>query len=142
MGKSKKVKEAAESYLTATTDLTHPLIVEQGGQPRAVLLSMEQYERYRALLAEQEYLSATQAQQAADRVVFGDLVGCALNSDVPIWVPKPKPLWRVPYRLFDGSLLTIVEVDAYTASVSLTEQERARLLAQVEQQASATDAPT
>ena len=107
----------------------------------AVLLSVEEYRRYQALLVEQEHISAIEAQQAADRVVFGDLVGCALNSDVPIWVPQPKPLWRVPYRSFDGSLLALVEVDAYTASVSLTEQERADLLAQVEQRTAGTDAP-
>jgi PHD/YefM family antitoxin component YafN of YafNO toxin-antitoxin module len=142
MAKSKKIKESAASYAATTADFTHPVILEQEGKPMAVLLSVEDYERYQALLEGQERLSAAQAQQAADRVVFGDLVGCALASDIPIWVPEPTPLWRVPYRLFDGTLLAIVEVDAYSAAVSLTEQERAKLLAQVEQNVSANDVTT
>ncbi len=141
MAEPKKVKEAAAAYVAATTDLTRPLIVEQDGRPMAVLLSVAEYERYQALLAEQTYISAIQAQQAADQAVFGDLVGCALSSDAPVWVPEPKPLWRVPYRSFDGTLLAIVEVDAVTTAVSLTEGERANLLERVEQKASLPDAP-
>jgi hypothetical protein len=72
-----------------------------------------------------------EARRAADRAVFGDLVGCALSSGEPIWAATPKPQWRVPYRFFDGTLLAIVEVDAQTGAVSLTDEARSNLLAQV-----------
>jgi len=113
-------------------DLSRPIVLEQGGQPVAVLLSFEAYKQYQALLEQQAHLSALEARRAADRAVFGDLVGCALSSGEPIWALTPQPHWRIPYRAFDGTLLAIVNVDAQTATVSLTEEERARLLAQVE----------
>jgi len=77
-------------------------------------------------------ISALEARRAADRAVFGDLVGCALSSGDPVWVPAPEPHWRVPYRGFDGTLLAVVDVDARTQAVSLTGEERAVLLKQVE----------
>jgi hypothetical protein len=77
-------------------------------------------------------ISALQARRAADRAVFGELVGCALSSGDPIWSPGPEPCWRVPYRLLDGTLLTEVQVNAHTQAVLLTEQEREALLEQVE----------
>lgn len=86
-------------------------------------------------------VSPLEARRAADRAVFGDLVGCALSSGEPAWVPDPTPHWRVPYRSFDGALLTEVEVDAYTRAVSLTNEERAALLEQVERLTTAHDVP-
>ena len=68
----------------------------------------------------------------AGRAVFGDLVGCALSSGEPVWVPEPEPHWRVPYQSLDGALLAVVEVNARTGDSSLTAEERATLLEQVE----------
>ena len=83
-------------------------------------------------MAGRQIISAHQARRASDAVVFGDLVGCALSSDEPLWTDTPQPQWRVPYRTFDGTLLTIVTVDAYTAAVSLTTKELTALLEEVE----------
>lgn len=47
---------------------------------------------------------------------------------VVLWISEPEPRWRVPYRLFDGTLLAEVEVDARTQAVLLTEEERTDLL--------------
>jgi hypothetical protein len=85
------------------------------------------------------YLSATEARRAADRAVFGDLVGCALSSGEPVWAQEPHPHWRIPYHLFDGRLLTTVRVDARTATVLLTAEERANLLYQLENLLTATN---
>lgn len=73
-----------------------------------------------------------EARRVADHAVFGDLVGCALSSGDAVWVPTPEPHWRVPYRSFDGRLLAVVEVDAHTHTVSLTDEERAALLERIE----------
>ena len=74
---------------------------------------------------------ASQARRAANRRVFGDLVGCALSCGEPVWMPNPNPHWRVPYRFFDGTLAQVVKVDGYTGSVSLTDEERESLLQKV-----------
>jgi hypothetical protein len=73
-----------------------------------------------------------EARRAADRAVFGELGGCALSSGDPIWSPTSEPHWRTPYRLFDGTLLAVVKVDAHAQTVLLTEEERTALLKQVE----------
>lgn len=86
-------------------------------------------------------LSARAAQRLADRKVFGDLVGCALSSSEPTWALMPLPRWRVPYRLFDGTLLRVVEVDAYTKEVHLTPEEREELLQQLERLVTSGNAP-
>jgi PHD/YefM family antitoxin component YafN of YafNO toxin-antitoxin module len=136
MGDHKQTKENRASYSTPVTDLSHPIILERDGQPVAVLMS---YERYQALSGEQQMVSALEARRVADRAVFGDLVGCALSSGDPVWSPTPEPHWRVPYRSFDGTLLTVVEVDACTQAVSLTDEDRAALLEQVERLVSTGD---
>jgi hypothetical protein len=115
-----------------TTDVEQPMLVEKDGQPFAVLMSIPEFERYQALLANTQFLSAMEARRAADHVVFGDLVGCALSSDEPLWSPEPQPHWRVPYRLFDGRLLAIIHVDAQTAVVALSDHERDALLDKLE----------
>ena len=120
------------SGLTLLADLSQPVVLERDGQPLAVLMSFEAYQQYQAILQQRGQISAREARRAADRVVFGDLVGCALSSGEPLWAPSPQPHWRVPYRTFDGVVLTIVNVDAHTAAVSLTETERTHLLEQLE----------
>ena len=137
----RKTKETRASYSALVADLGHPIILERDGQPVAALMSIEEYERYQALLRELPTVSALEARRAADRAVFGDLVGCALSSGDPVWVPAPEPHWRVPYRGFDGTLLTVVDVDTRTRAVSLTDEERAALLEQVERLATTDDVP-
>ncbi len=132
-------KESTASYAASVTDLSQPAILERAGQPVAVLLSIEEYERYQTLLTEHGRMSALEARRAADRAVFGDLVGCALSSGDPIWVPDPEPRWRVPYRSFDGRLLAVVDVDAHTRTVLLTDKERKALLDQVERLTTTND---
>lgn len=139
MTASKKLKDAEVSYAASVTDLSQPIILERDGQPVAALISIEEYERYQALLKKRQTELALEARRAADRVVFGDLVGCALSSGNPVWMPDPEPHWRVPYRLFDGDLLMTVHVDAHTLAVSFTDEERAALLDQLEQLATEHD---
>lgn len=119
-------------YSTFVTDLSRPMILERDGQPVAALISIEEYEHYQTLLKEYHRTSAVEARRAADRAVFGDLVGCALSSGAPEWIPDPEPHWRVPYQSFDGTLVATVDVDAHTWAVSLTSEERAKILEQVE----------
>src|SRR5687767_684022 len=132
MTKPKIIKEDTIQYDALLADLSRPVVFEREGEPVAVLLSVEEYKRYQTLLEEKRQLTAEQARRAADRVVFGDLVGCALSSGEPVWSPEPKAHWRVPYRFFDGTLVAVIEVDAETAAVSLTKKERAALLKRVE----------
>lgn len=127
------------TFSSQAADLSQPLVLERDGQPLAVLMSIEAYERYQTLLAQQETLSAAAARRAADRAVFRDLVGCALSSGEPVWAAAPTPQWRVPYRFLDGTLLTIITVDAHTGAVSLTEETRTSLLEQVEQLAASAN---
>ena len=136
MDDPKQAKEPGTAYSAPVTDLSHPIIVQRDGRPVAVLISIEDYERYQAAASERE-IFASEARRAADRAVFGDLVGCALSSGDPVWAASPRPHWRVPYRSFDGTLLAIVEVDARNRVVSFTDEQRAALLARVEQLATA-----
>ena len=141
MDEPKQIKETGASYSALVANLSHPIILERDGRAVAALISIEEYERYRVLLKEQRRISALEARRAADRAVFGDLVGCALSSGEPVWVPTPKPNWRIPYRSFDGTLLAVVDVDARTQAVSLTDEERAALLERVERMATTGDVP-
>lgn len=141
MDEPKQVKETEALYSALVTDLSHPIVLERNGRPVAALMSIEEYERYQALLKEHRKISALEARRVADRAVFGDLVGCALSSGEPVWAPAPEPCWRVPYRSFDGRLLATVDVDARTWAVSLTDEERASLLKQVERLATTDNAP-
>lgn len=121
---------AAWTTTAEHADLSQPLIVEQEGRPVAVLLSIE---KYKQLTDVQHQVTATEAQLKADRVIFGDLVGLALYSKDPVWIAKPNPLWRVPYRFVDGSLVKLVDVDAQSGDVLLTAEEREVILEKVEQ---------
>lgn len=121
---STHVKETESPYSAFVTDLSRPMILERNGQPVAALVSIEEYEHYQTLLKEYQSASALEARRAADRAIFGDLVGCALSSGDPEWVTDPKPHWRVPYRSFDGTLIATVDVDAHTWIVSLTDEKR------------------
>ncbi len=133
MSLSTTLKEFSATYATATANLTQPLFLEQDGRPVAVVLSVQEFERYQTLLATRQFISSTEARRIAERALFGELVGCALSSGDPVWVPQPNPHWRIPYRLFDGRLITIVHVDAYTATAALTAVERNALLEKIEQ---------
>src|SRR3990172_3198418 len=139
MDKPKKLKEVQATYAALTADLRQPIILERDGRPVAALISIEDYEHYQALLKEREILSAREAGRAADRAVFGDLVGCALSSGDPIWIGGPEPRWRIPYRSFSGTPLAEVDVDARTLAVSLTDTQRTALLEKVEQLVTAGD---
>lgn len=121
-------------WLSGLVDkLGEPVVLEQDGQPKAVLMSIEDYRQYQALLSQREFISLREARRAANRAVFGELVGCPLSCGEPLLVPQPSPHWQIPYRLFDGTLMITVEVDAHSGTVSLTEQERADLLERVRQ---------
>jgi len=135
MDEPKKLKEIQATYAALTADLRQPIILERDGRPVAALISIEDYERYQALLKESEISSAREARRAADRAVFGDLVGCALSSGDPVWIVTPEPRWRVPYRSFDGALLAEIDVDPETLSASLTDAQRIALLEKMDNQA-------
>lgn len=59
MPKELSVSEAAIAYGTAVADLQHPIILEQGGRPLAVIVGFEEYQHLRALAADE-----AQRQQA------------------------------------------------------------------------------
>jgi len=111
--------------------IDQPVVLEQNGNPIAVLISVADYQDYQQLRLAQTHISASQAQRAANQRVFGDLVGCALSCGEPVWVPGPEPHWRIPYRLFDGTLAQVVTVDGNTGTVNLTDKERDTLLAKI-----------
>ena len=122
---------------TSISDLAQPVVLENDGEPMAVVMG---YATYQDLLLRVQRLSVTEARRKARKAVFGDLVGCPLSCGDPIWVPKPTPLWRVPFRHFDGTLMIIVDVDAISGQVSLTEEARVGLLEDVQKYAKALDA--
>lgn len=129
----KNLREIGIPYETVG-DLSHPVVVQQDGHPIGVLISLENYEQYQQFIKAKEPISAREAMRAANSIVFGDLVGCPLSCGDPIWVPKPEPRWRIPYRLFNGTLMRFVEVDAFSRQVFLSTQERDALLNNVKQQ--------
>lgn len=131
MGNSDKVRESVAGK-TATTSLEQPVILERDGEPVAVLMSVAEYNRYQAILQSQEQLSAVAARRAADKALFQNLVGCALSSDEPVLAASPRPHWRVSYRFLDGTLVAIIEVNAHTGTVALTNIERDKILSHVE----------
>ena len=54
MTKPKTVSENITDYGVAKTDLQAPLVVERKGKPLAVLLSIEEYQRLRAIAASEK----------------------------------------------------------------------------------------
>lgn len=140
MDEPKLAKEARAAYAASMNDLSQPIILQQDGRPIAAVISIEEYERYRASLRTPREMSASEARRAADRAVFRDLVGCALSSGDPEWAASPEPHWRVPYRSFGGKLLAAVDVNAITHAVSLTDEQRQSLLDQIEQLVTSGDA--
>jgi PHD/YefM family antitoxin component YafN of YafNO toxin-antitoxin module len=58
------VSEAAIAYGTAVADLQHPIILQQEGQPLAVIVAFEEYQHLRALAADE-----TQRRQAGWRAL-------------------------------------------------------------------------
>ena len=55
MTKPLSISEAAAAYGTAVADLQHPIILQQDGQPLAVIISFEEYQQWR-MLADDEVL--------------------------------------------------------------------------------------
>jgi PHD/YefM family antitoxin component YafN of YafNO toxin-antitoxin module len=53
MTKTLSISEAAVAYGTAVADLQQPLILQQQGQPLAVMVSFEEYQHWRALEADE-----------------------------------------------------------------------------------------
>jgi len=53
MTKTLSISEAAAAYGTAVADLQQPLILQQQGQPLAVMVSFEEYQHWRALAADE-----------------------------------------------------------------------------------------
>jgi len=53
MTKQLSVSEAAAAYDTAVADLQHPIILQQEGQPLAVIISFEEYQQLRMLAADE-----------------------------------------------------------------------------------------
>ena len=108
MDKTEITNQSIEWPGTLTNNLDVPVVLKQHGEAKGVLISLEDFQRYQVALARQDYISARQARRAANKAVFGDLVGCPLSCGEPLWVPQPKPHWRIPYRLFNGTLIDIV----------------------------------
>jgi len=69
MEKPKSVQELAAAYAVPVADLSHPIVLQRDGQAFAVLISIEEYERYRALMQEHGSISALEARRAADRKI-------------------------------------------------------------------------
>ena len=53
MAKTLSVAEAAAVYGTAVADLDQPLILQQEGQPLAVIVTFDEYQHWRALAADE-----------------------------------------------------------------------------------------
>lgn len=80
-------------------------------------------------------ISAHTAQKLADKALLGELVGCALSSQTPLFTPAPTPHWYIPYHYLGEELMTMIRVDANTGLVILTDNERETILASVEERA-------
>ena len=133
MGDSKILREVAIQYGTSFEQIDEaPLVLKQNGKAVAVLMSIQEFERYQTMLHADIPISASKARRVANRAVFGDLVGCPLSCDEPVWIPDPTPQWRIPYRLFDGTLMQLVTVDAQTGDVQFTNEDRIQLLEQIQ----------
>lgn len=53
MAETLSILEASVAYGTAVADLQQPLILQQAGQPLAVLVSFKEYQHWRALAADE-----------------------------------------------------------------------------------------
>ena len=127
----KSMREISIPYTTITTDLAEPILLQEAGTAIAAVMSMEDYAHYQALRTQEERISATAARRAANRALFQDLVGCALSVGEPLWVPEPTPHWRVPYRLFTGEIVALIQVDAESGQVALDAETRNGILQKV-----------
>jgi PHD/YefM family antitoxin component YafN of YafNO toxin-antitoxin module len=136
---SKVIRELAPTYNVTKADVAQPIFLQERGETVAVIISLDDYTRYQALLHSTALISAADARRLANRAIFGDLVGLALSCGEPLWVESPQPVWRIPYRLFDGTLVKTVEVDARSGKVALSSAQRTRILKQVQQWATNSD---
>lgn len=130
MSNIKSIREFSNLY--TTYDLTEPILLEEAGKSVAAVISIEEYERYQVFRNEHHNVSATEARRSANQALFGDLVGCALSVDEPLWVPEPTPHWRIPYRSFTGEIVAIISVDAKTGQADLGAETREKILQKVQ----------
>ena len=108
---------------------------------RLEYLSRKQHQPVEALLlkaveqflqtASGELIPSKVAWRVANRALLGDLAGTALSIGKPQFYDHSRPVWRVPFITRDGKVFTEIEVDARTAAVKLTEEERQLLLDQL-----------
>ena len=131
MESRKIIKEVRPPYLVNQETPEEAVFLQDKGQTVAVMISIAEYERYQVLLHATATINASEARKLANRVIFGDLVGLALSVGDPVWVQAPQPAWRIAYRLFDGTLVRVVDVDAQTGQVLLSSQERDKMLMKV-----------
>ena len=54
MSKHKSISEASPGYKTAEADIQNPVILHHEGQPLAVVISYDEYQRLRILIADEE----------------------------------------------------------------------------------------
>jgi len=104
-------------------------------------LSQKQHQPVEAILlkAVEQFLQTASGElippkiawRVANRALLGDLAGTALSIGKPQFYDHPRPVWRVPFITRDGKVFTEIEVDARTAVVKLTEEERQSLLDQL-----------
>ncbi|MCK6623651.1 MAG: hypothetical protein DPW09_30890 [Anaerolineae bacterium] len=106
------------------------------------MIILKDYQTHQLLLEQRNYVSIREARRAASRAFLGDLVGCQVSCGEPVWVSAPQSLWQGPFRFFDGTPLTVIEVDARTRRAWLTEAKRDALLNQVERHFISGDAQT
>ena len=73
MAKPLSVSEATAIYGTAVADLQHPIILQQEGQPLAVIVAFEEYQYLRALAVDeaQRQLAGWQALETLLEDVHG-----------------------------------------------------------------------
>lgn len=136
---SQAIKEVSIPYTTIKTNLTEPVILQEEGKPIAAVISVKDFEDYQAFRNQPRRLSAAEARRIANRALFQELVGCALNVGDPIWAPTPIPVWRIPYRLFTGEIVAVIEVRADTGEVQLDAHTRAEILQKVRTQTTTHD---
>ena len=139
MTEAKIIRELAPSYNVTKEDITQPVFLQESGRTVAVIISIDDYTRYQALLHTTNSISAADARRLANQAVFGELVGLALSSGEPLWAESPLPVWRIPYRLFDGRLVKMIEVDAKSGKVLLSAAQRTQMLKQVQEWVATTD---
>ena len=107
MAKSLSVSEAAAIYGTAVADLHHPIILQQEGQPLAVIVTFDEYQHWRALAADEaerrlagwrslELLLAEVHRRPSDYTgeQIEAEISAAWTERRPVCAPKRSPRWQ------------------------------------------------